>query len=40
MVAEAGVAAVEAVGQAMARSVISLHGRGRAGSMDGAPAGV
>ena len=34
------VAAVEAVGQAMDRSIISPHGRDRAGSMGGAPAGV
>ena len=40
MVAEAVVAAVEAAGQAMGHSVISLHGRGRAGSMGGAHAGV
>ena len=40
MVAEAVVVAVEVVGQAMDRSVISPHGRDRAGSMDGAPAGV
>ncbi len=41
MVAEAVVvAAVEAVGQAMDRSVISPHGRDRAGSMGRAPAGV
>lgn len=41
MVAEAVVvAAVEVVGQAMDRSVISLHGRDRVGSMGRAPAGV
>ncbi len=40
MVAEAVVAAVEAVGQAMDLSVISPHGRDRAGSMGRAPAGV
>jgi len=40
MVAEAVVAAVEAVGQAMGHSVISPHGRDRAGSMGQAPAGV